>query len=575
MKVLSFFRKKSTSSADKKPSSKLRTLRRVSQTVFLFLFLFFLVKTEYHGSFDKPESAIINYPVKFFMELDPLVSFSAALSTHQIVNDIGWALAVIIGTILIGRFFCGWVCPMGTINHFFSSFKPERKGKQRIESNRYKKWMSIKYYILIAFLIMALFTSLLTGLLDPLPFLYRSLVTSILPALEIVVRNSLDFLYNTNISVFQTISNAGYSFFKSFLLNPSPVFFHFGLVIGIIFLAVLVFNRFITRFWCRGICPLGALFGILSRFSLYGLEKDNTKCDDCNICLLHCQGACEPQGGVPWRQAECHLCFNCETDCPTNAVRFKFFPKMENTIIEPDIKRRRIIESALAGAVLLPVLRSTSGGTVEKNYNPGVIRPPGSLKESEFLSRCVRCSECMKVCPTNAIHPTLFEAGIEGIWTPTLIMRIGYCEYTCVLCGQVCPTGAIKKLTESEKLGKPVNINETNINENQTLKPIKIGTAYFDRGRCFPWAMNTECIVCEEFCPTSPKAIWTQEEEIILRDGSKTTLKRPYVDVDLCIGCGICEYICPIKDKPAIYVTNSGESRSPEKQTTLENTINK
>ncbi len=89
----------------------------------------------------------------------------------------------------------------------------------------------------------------------------------------------------------------------------------------------------------------------------------------------------------------------------------------------------------------------------------------------------------MKVCPNNALHPAMFEAGVEGLWTPILIARIGYCEHSCVLCGQVCPTGAIQKITEKEKLG-------------QGVPPVKIGTAIYDHGRSMPWSMQTPCIVC-------------------------------------------------------------------------------
>jgi ferredoxin len=113
----------------------------------------------------------------------------------------------------------------------------------------------------------------------------------------------------------------------------------------------------------------------------------------------------------------------------------------------------------------------------------------------------------MKVCPNNALHPAFFEAGVEGMWTPILIPRIGYCEHSCVLCGQVCPTGAIQKITEKQKLGLG-------------QKPISIGTAFYDQGRCLPWAMGTPCIVCEEFCPTSPKAIWVEPVEVPKRSAT-------------------------------------------------------
>jgi formate hydrogenlyase subunit 6/NADH:ubiquinone oxidoreductase subunit I len=82
-----------------------------------------------------------------------------------------------------------------------------------------------------------------------------------------------------------------------------------------------------------------------------------------------------------------------------------------------------------------------------KRASEKLIRPPGALPEPQFLAKCVKCGECMKVCPTNGLQPTLSEAGTEGIWTPVLVPRVGYCEYYCSLCTQVCPTGAIEELT--------------------------------------------------------------------------------------------------------------------------------
>ncbi|MBN1568914.1 MAG: 4Fe-4S dicluster domain-containing protein [Acidobacteria bacterium] len=547
---------------------RIRWARRISQGFFLALFFFLLFQTEFRGNFDRASSEIIQlkYPVSLFLEMDPLVAVSTALSTHAIYNKVILALIIIAGTIFIGRFFCGWICPLGTLNQFFSSFKPERKGMMKIDSNRYKKWMSTKYYLLFAFLALSLFTSLQIGLLDPIAFLIRSLTTSILPGISAALRHAFDSLYASNIGALQFVADAGYYVLGANLLSYKPQYYHVGFLIGVIFLAILVLNRFITRFWCRGICPLGALMGLFSRWAIFGMEKDHAKCDDCNRCLLHCQGACDPQGKVPWRQAECHLCFNCESICPHDVIKFKFFPKQEpqSILVKPDLKRRRVMESVAAGVVALPLFRASLG--LAKNRNSRLIRPPGSLEEEEFLARCIRCGQCMKVCPTNAIQPVLHESGIEGIWTPMLVMRAGYCEYNCVLCGEVCPTGAIWKITEAEKTGRSPETGEP----DPDAKPIKIGTAFFDRGRCLPWAMDIPCIVCEEFCPTSPKAIWVLQEEVTRSDGTVVTVQRPRVDVDRCVGCGICENACPVQDRPAVYVTNIGETRSRTNQIRLE-----
>ncbi len=554
-----------------KGKRRIRSLRRISQAFFFGLFIFLLFRTDFGGTFDAGSAADIrlDYPVSIFLEMDPLVAFSTAISTHSLYKNVIWALVIIAGTLVLGRFFCGWVCPLGTLSHFFSSYKPERRGKKRVQANRYKKWMATKYYLLVAVIVMSIFTSLQIGIIDPIPFLVRSLTLSVLPTLNIMLRAGLDFLYSTNVSTLQSTADAGYRIFSTNILTYEPRYYHWGFLIGLLFVGVMLLNRFITRFWCRGICPLGALMGILSRFSIYGMAKNHAACDDCNKCLLHCQGACEPQGGVSWRAAECHLCFNCETECPNDVIRFKFFPGLESVKLEPDLRRRRVIGSAAAGVAMLSLMRSTTG--LAKNYDPRLIRPPGSVEEEEFLARCIRCGECMKVCPNNAIHPTLFEAGLEGLWSPMLIMRVGYCESTCTLCSQVCPTGAIWELTEAERAGKvgPGGEGSKGFPAREG-KPVKIGTAFYDRGRCLPWAMDIPCIVCEEFCPTSPKAIWVQKETVTRSDGTKVQVQRPRVDVDLCIGCGVCENVCPVQNKPAVYVTNIGETRSRTNQIRLE-----
>jgi Pyruvate/2-oxoacid:ferredoxin oxidoreductase delta subunit len=159
----------------------------------------------------------------------------------------------------------------------------------------------------------------------------------------------------------------------------------------------------------------------------------------------------------------------------------------------------------------------------------------------------------MKACPTNVVNPTLAEAGMAGFWTPHLIMTLGYCEYTCTLCSSVCPTGAIREISAEEKIERP----------------IKIGAAYVDRGRCLPWSGNGPCIVCQELCPTSPKAIYLRKEVVPGPGHAPMPVDVPYVDLKSCNGCGICENKCPVRGRPAIRVIAAGESRSLKNQILL------
>jgi len=196
-------------------------------------------------------------------------------------------------------------------------------------------------------------------------------------------------------------------------------------------------------------------------------------------------------------------------------------------------------------------------GATDRNYSKKVIRPPGSVAEPDFLERCIKCDQCIRACPTNVLQPALFESGVEGLWTPILNMKIGYCELNCTLCGQVCPTGAIQRISIEEKNG---------MGKHTAQGPIRIGTAFYDHGRCLPWSMETPCVVCEEVCPVSPKAIYSREVTITKRDGTPITLRQPYVDPALCIGCGICEHECPVTDEAAIRVTAIGETRSRDRR---------
>ncbi len=544
-----------------------RNLRRISQVVFFLLFFWLILKTTFEVDFQPGtiKEIVLPYPVSIALEFDPLVTLATLLSTGSIYRGLLWSLVILIPTIFMGRFFCGWICPLGSLNHWISEIPSERlrrKGAGKIASNRYKKYQRIKYYVLLIFVGASFAGTLQTGLLDPLPLLARSIGTAILPLLHIAADSTVGWFWGLGFDPLGYVVQAVYNLIAPLLLPFRQAHFHAVSTIGLLFLLILLLNRLFTRFWCRGICPLGALLGLFSRFAIFGLEKNKKACMHCQMCVLSCQGADNPDVGSRWRQTECHLCLNCQASCPSGALKFKFFPNRSGTRENPaptqkvDITRRKVAASVLGGMALLPLLRS--GDTFAVNANPRLIRPPGSVAEDDFLARCIRCGQCMRVCPNNALHPTLLESGLEGIWTPILIAKIGYCEPTCTLCTQVCPTGAIGKLTLKQKVG-----------DNET-PPNRIGTAFVDHNRCLPWAMATPCIVCEEWCPTSPKAVYLEETTVYNREGKAVQVKRPHIDPDLCTGCGACEYACPVNDQRAIHITSVGESRSPENQVLLE-----
>ena len=542
--------------------SRLPLLRRLSQIFFLLLFLALLVFTSLHSMFGTTSDIHLRGPVRLFFEWDPLVAVANALATHALYRGLLWSLVILLPTLFLGRFFCGWICPMGTLQHFVANMPSEAKrGKQRIDSNRYKRWQTVKYVVLLAGLVAACFGSMAIGWLDPFSLLVRSIGLAILPAFNFAVRAVLAPLEGSHIAAIKSIGGVTHAVLQFLVLDFRQAHFAQGLGLGILFIAILAASLRVTRLWCRSICPLGALLGAVSRWSVLGLQKDASSCDKCNRCLMHCQGGDDPIGGAPWRKAECLMCMNCVGSCPHDSLVFRFFRPASNKeeVASPDLGRRRTITGIAAGAAAVPLMRANTG--MGKSRNEFLLRPPGALDEPEFLSRCIRCGECMKVCPNNSLQPTLSEAGLEGLWSPTLVPRIGYCEPSCVLCSEVCPTGAIWQITPKEK-GWVVGVG-------QQSQPIRLGTAFYDRGRCLPWAMATECIVCEEWCPVSPKAIYVEDAQVINSSGSTKTLKQPRVDPSRCVGCGACEFACPLQEHPAVYVTSIGESRSPGSQILL------
>ena len=523
---------------------RLTRVRIASQVFFFALFLFAVWATW--------TSRLGGYPVSALLELDPLVMLSTVLATGFVYKLLGWGLIIIAITFLFGRVFCNWICPYGTLHQFIGWLFDNRSGSRRIAQNRYHPAQFLKYSILIVFLLMSAMGALQIGLLDPIVMMYRAMATFFAPILDAALGR---------------VSGAseGLGMNGSFLdtLKFAPGVEHRIFVgsfwIGVIFLFFVLMNLWKPRFFCRFVCPLGALLGVIASKSVFRINRIVEKCTDCDLCLLRCEGASDPQAQI--RQAECFSCMNCIDDCPENALEFTAFRQdCKQVLSYPDLSRRKLVFAGALGLVAAPALRN-NGRVNDENFSAKMIRPPGSVEESEFLERCIKCDQCINVCPTNVLQPaTLQEGGIEAVWTPVMNFHIAHCQLKCNLCSEVCPTGAIRKIEVAEKLGE---------GPYREQGPVRLGTAFIDTTRCLPWANQVPCVVCEEVCPVAPKAIQTYDEETKNVFGEMVILNKPFIVPDLCIGCGICEAECPVQDQPAVYVTAVGESRSKNRKLLL------
>ncbi|MBD3221648.1 4Fe-4S dicluster domain-containing protein [bacterium] len=523
-------------------------IRRGVQTLVLLLFLVLLAANR------PANGAAPGAPVSTFFDLDPLLMITSWLSSNTLAGISLLGAVTIVVTLILGRVFCGWFCPFGTLHNAVGSLR-RQFGRVRPRTSGFSVWQRAKYLVVIALLVMAVFGVQWAGVLDPFALLYRSLALTVLPALDVTVSAVSNAVYLGDPHLgglhLRDVTEPFYRWWQERVTATEIRVFTGTDVVFLVFVAALVLNLVRNRFWCRYVCPLGGLLGLVSRRPLLRLTSDPSACNQCQKCTMACPAAAQPEKPDEWLATECFGCWNCVAACDRQGLDFRWVEPWRRTSSgSVDVGKRRALASVAAGVGAVAMARITPASQAA-TYEPSLIRPPGARAEPDFLARCVKCGMCMQTCPSGGLQPTWTEAGLEGLWSPVLVPAIGWCEFECHACGQVCPTGAIEPLPLDEK------------------KQVKIGLAVIDTTRCLPYAYGRECIVCEEHCPVPDKAITFVLEEAVQRDGSTRTLKFPRVDPDRCTGCGICETKCPFRDRAAIRVTSAGEARHPDNQPLL------
>lgn len=484
------------------------SIRRIIQAACLLVYfdLFFHVSWPYAPIFSSrvlPDKEWL--PVETFLWIDPLTGLSTAIAAG------GWNVAllgmagILAAGLVIPRAFCGYLCPLGTLIDLLDFLVWKRLPRLRAQQGW--PWVHLRFYLLAAVLAASLGGVLLAGLVAAIPVLTRGLLFS--------------------------AGHLQLGFAKNWGMVP-PLTGAMGLSLAL-FVLVFLLSWFRPRCWCRYVCPSGALLSLPSLLRWSKRQVDD-RCIQCGKCIKICPfDAIQPDFAT--RALNCTFCQTCGGVCPTEAIQFiplspsTARPNGDGAAAQP--LTRRAVLGAVAGGAAAALL-----GQWAPSSRARPVRPPGSVPEKEFLDLCIRCEQCIKVCPGPVLQAAGWEHGFEALWTPVAVFPHAGCHPDCNFCAQVCPTGAIRPLSLADK------------------KRFLMGLADIDRSGCLPHCGERDCQLCFDECNAAgyraiemrpiqlstgpiPEGMFSPEE--IEQMGR---ILAPFVHTEVCVGCGLCEYRC-------------------------------
>ena len=402
---------------------------------------------------------------------------------------------VLVLTLLFGRIYCSTICPLGVFQDGISRVRVTlgrlRKKRKPFHFRKEHKWL--RYGIWVLFV-----AALAAGV--------QSFVAILAPY-----------------SAYGRIV-AGIVHFKA-----GPV-----LIVAAATLLVVGLLAFFTgREYCNSICPVGTTLSFFSRFALFRPVIDADKCKNCKLCEVNCKASCIDVANHKIDYSRCVVCFDCIGNCKFDALkyhRYKIAPETKPLDTSRGSGRRAFLAGAAMGLTAIALEaqnKKRDGGFAEVLPKRAIDRetpvtPPGSLSIRDFYKRCTACQLCVTACPNKVLRPS---TDLKHLMQPEMGFEDGYCRPECTKCSEVCPSGAIVRITPEEK----------------TI--YHVGTASVDRSLCVA-EKGTKCGNCARHCPVG--AIQMVESH----DGYMV----PTVNTELCIGCGACENLCPSRPVSAITV---------------------
>lgn len=483
-------------------------------------------------------------------------------------------------TLLFGRIYCSVICPLGIFQDCVSNLSSRRKGKKaRFSYSKEIKWL--RYGVLVLFVI-ALVAGLnaLVALLAPYSAYGRMVQSLLAPVWQ----------WGNNLLAWIAERQDSYAFVtKDVWLKSLPTL----IVAAVTFVVVVVLAWRNGRTYCNTICPVGTTLSFFSRFAMFRPVIDKSKCKSCHACERKCKAACIDVDNHKIDYSRCVDCFDCIDSCRLGALKYRFAwgrgvgsgstgaktpqnASVGSKMTSDESKNGQNRSSAAPTPVAEPVVRQGSptieatdngrraflvggaaviGGSLlssipmraedeeikDKKRDGGFaevlpkkapnrktpITPFGSESVEKFYKHCTACQLCVTVCPNNVLRPS---SRLEHLMQPEMSFEKGYCRPECVKCSEVCPAGAILKITPEEKT------------------EWKVGTAGVDYDLCVVNRDGVSCGNCAHHCPVGAIRMVRKNPD------DEKSPRIPSVNEEKCIGCGACENLCPSRPISAITV---------------------